>query len=34
MLMHHFGGVYLDSDVECVTPLDSLLDPLPRYSAW
>jgi mannosyltransferase OCH1-like enzyme len=24
MLLHHFGGVYADLDVECVRPLDSL----------
>jgi hypothetical protein len=34
MLMHHFGGVYMDVDVECVTPLDSLIEPLPPGAAW
>eukprot|EP00198_Chlamydomonas_reinhardtii_P008035 XP_001697372.1 predicted protein [Chlamydomonas reinhardtii] len=23
MLMHFYGGIYLDVDVECVTPFDS-----------
>ncbi|KXZ51281.1 hypothetical protein GPECTOR_13g768 [Gonium pectorale] len=34
MLMHHYGGVYLDVDVECVNLLDSLVDPLPPHSTW
>ena len=25
-ILHRFGGVYLDVDIECVRPLDSLLD--------
>lgn len=25
-LLHHYGGVYLDLDVTCLVPLDSLLD--------
>ena len=32
--MHYFGGVYLDVDVECVTDLGSLLEPLPKGAAW
>lgn len=29
MLMNHFGGIYMDVDVECVTNMDSLIEPLP-----
>lgn len=34
MLLYYYGGVYLDADVECVTPLDSLFEPLPPGAAW
>ncbi|KAG2489325.1 hypothetical protein HYH03_012157 [Edaphochlamys debaryana] len=34
MLMNYYGGIYLDVDVECVTPFDSLVAPLPRHAAW
>ncbi|KAG1663244.1 hypothetical protein FOA52_004445 [Chlamydomonas sp. UWO 241] len=34
MLMHHYGGIYLDVDAECVTPFDSMVEHLPRYAAW
>lgn len=34
MLMHHFGGIYVDLDVECVTEFDSLVEPLPYGAAW
>lgn len=34
MILHHFGGVYVDIDVECITPLDSLVDALPAGAAW
>ncbi|KAG2423901.1 hypothetical protein HXX76_014954 [Chlamydomonas incerta] len=34
MLMHFYGGIYLDVDVECVTPFDSLATPLPKHAAW
>jgi len=33
MLLHRFGGIYIDVDVECITPLDSLVSPLPA-AAW
>ena len=33
MLMHVFGGVYLDTDVECVRALDGLVDARPE-GAW
>jgi len=26
MILHHFGGVYVDLDFECIQPLDSLLN--------
>lgn len=26
--------IYMDVDVECVTPFDSLIDPLPPGAAW
>ncbi|KAG2489324.1 hypothetical protein HYH03_012156 [Edaphochlamys debaryana] len=32
--MNYYGGIYLDVDVECVTPFDSLVAPLPRHAAW
>jgi len=33
MLLHRYGGIYIDVDVECVSPLDSLVRPLPA-AAW
>jgi hypothetical protein len=33
--MHYFGGAYLDMDVECIRPMDSLIDSLPKgNTAW
>jgi mannosyltransferase OCH1-like enzyme len=34
MLMHRFGGIYMDVDVECVRNLNGLIDPLPPGAAW
>jgi len=34
MWMYHFGGVYIDSDVECLRPATSLVNALPKHSAW
>ncbi|KAL4859894.1 26S proteasome non-ATPase regulatory subunit 13 A [Chlorella vulgaris] len=34
MLMHRFGGIYMDVDVECVRSLNGLIDPLPPGAAW
>eukprot|EP00930_Biecheleria_cincta_P056253 TRINITY_DN42404_c0_g1_i1.p1 TRINITY_DN42404_c0_g1~~TRINITY_DN42404_c0_g1_i1.p1 ORF type:complete len:372 (-),score=76.21 TRINITY_DN42404_c0_g1_i1:101-1216(-) len=34
MWMHHFGGVYIDSDVECLRAATSLVEALPKQTAW
>ena len=34
MLMQHFGGVYLDADVECVRSMEGMIAPLPGGAAW
>lgn len=34
IIMHVLGGVYMYADVECVTPLDTLVEPFPLGSAW
>ena len=34
MLMHHFGGVYLDVDVDCIRPIRDVAAGLPSGTAW
>lgn len=34
LLMHAFGGAYLDVDVECITALEAVVPDLPRGAAW
>ena len=33
-LMHHFGGVYVDVDVDCIRPVSEVAAALPRGTAW
>lgn len=33
-LLHRFGGVYVDTDFECLRPLDALLDGVDCFAAW
>lgn len=32
-ILHRFGGVYVDTDLECLRPIDSLLD-VDCFAAW
>lgn len=34
LLMHTYGGAYMDVDVECITPLEPIFADLPRNVAW
>lgn len=34
LIVYFYGGVYLDVDMECVTPLDGLIAPLESDVAW
>lgn len=32
--LYHFGGVYVDTDVECLKPFDELLTPGTPFAGW
>jgi hypothetical protein len=34
LLMHHYGGVYIDVDVDCLNPISLFAKDLPRGTAW
>ena len=34
MLLYTFGGVYIDLDVECISPLSKAIASLPKGTAW
>jgi inositol phosphorylceramide mannosyltransferase catalytic subunit len=33
-ILHRFGGVYVDTDFQCLRPIDPLLDGVPCFAAW
>lgn len=33
-LMYQFGGVYVDTDMECLRPIDRLLEGVRAFAAW
>lgn len=33
-VLHRFGGVYVDTDVECLRPIDDLLSGVSAFAAW
>lgn len=33
-ILHRFGGVYVDTDFECLRPIDPLLDGVQCFAAW
>ena len=34
LLMHYFGGAYVDLDVDCINPISRIAADLPRGTAW
>ena len=34
MALYHYGGVYLDTDVECIKPIENLLEGYKFVEAW
>lgn len=33
-ILHRFGGVYVDADLECLQPIDPLIHGLDAFAAW
>ncbi len=33
-ILHHFGGVWVDADFECIRPIDELIDGVECFAAW
>jgi mannosyltransferase OCH1-like enzyme len=33
-ILERFGGVYVDADLECLRPIDELVEPLTCFAAW
>lgn len=33
-ILHRFGGVYVDTDFECLRPIDPLLEEIAAFAAW